>query len=115
MPQRELRNPNEHNNEKPLSYVATYNKNNPELFTEIIKNLELKNKNKIKGIQDTTKVIKSQRQPKNLKIILASSTFGENTTQEVTKCNNKRCKIGDIIIEDKSYIFENPDTKFKIN
>ena len=32
--QRELRNPKKHNNEKPLSYIATYN---PELFTEIIK------------------------------------------------------------------------------
>ena len=35
-------------NEKPLAYVATCNKNNPELFTEIIKNLELKNNDKIK-------------------------------------------------------------------
>ena len=31
----------------PLAYVATYNKN-PELFTEIMKNLELKNNDKIK-------------------------------------------------------------------
>ena len=27
------------NNKKPLVYVATYNKNNPELFTEIIKKI----------------------------------------------------------------------------
>ena len=86
MPRRELRNPKNHNNEKPLAYVATYNKNNPELFTEIMKNLEeLKNKHKIK---DTTKIIKSQRQPKNLKRILTSSTFRESATQGVTKCNN---------------------------
>ena len=38
IPQRELKNPKKHHNEKPLAYVATYNKNNPELFrTEIIK------------------------------------------------------------------------------
>ena len=37
------------------------------------------------------------------------------TTQGVTKCNNKWCKICDIIIEGKSYTFKNPETKFKIN
>ena len=42
---------------KNLIYVATYNKNNPDLFTEIITNLELK----IEEVLDTTKVIKSQR------------------------------------------------------
>ena len=58
--------PEKHNNEKLLAYVTTYNKNNPELFTEIMKNLEkLKNNDKIK-IPDTTKVIKSQRSLKNL-------------------------------------------------
>ena len=62
MPQRELRNPIKYNNEKPLAYVGTYNKNNPELFTEIMKNLEeLKNNEKIKEILDRTKIIKSLR------------------------------------------------------
>ena len=60
MPQKELQKPKNHNNEKSLAYVTTYNKNNPELFTEIVfKNLELKSTDKIKGIIDTTKVIKS--------------------------------------------------------
>ena len=36
IPQRELRNPKKHN-EKSLVYVTTYNKNDPELFAEIIK------------------------------------------------------------------------------
>ena len=111
-----IKEPKKHNNEKRLVYVATYNKNNPELFTEIMKNLEeIQNEDKIKEILDTTKIIKNQRQSKNLKRILTFSTFGENTTQEVTKCINKRCKICDIIIEGKSYTFKNPETKFKIN
>ena len=42
-----------HNNEKPLAYEATYDKNNPELFTEIMKNPEeLKNKDTNKEILD---------------------------------------------------------------
>ena len=105
IPERELRNSKKYN-KKPLAYVATYNKNYPELFTEIMKNLELKNKDKIKEILDTTKTIKSQRQLKNLKRIPTYFTFEENTTQGVTKCNNKRCKICDIIIEGKSYAFK---------
>ena len=70
-----------HNNKKPLAYVTIYNKNNPKLFIEIIKNLELKNNDKIKEILDITKVIKSQRQPKNLLKILTFSTFKENNTR----------------------------------
>ena len=83
--QRELRNLKKYNHEKPVAYITTY-KNNPELFTVIIKNQEeLKNNDKIKEILGTTKNIKSQRQPKNFKRILTSSTFRENTTQGVTK------------------------------
>ena len=33
----------------------------------------------------------------------------------VTKCNYKRCKLSDIIIEGNSYTFKNPEKKFKIN
>ena len=81
-----------------------------------MKNLEeIENKDKIKEILGTTKIIKSQRQPKNLKRILTSSTFGKNTTKGVTKSKNKWHKICDIIIEGKSYTFKNPETKFKIN
>ena len=60
-------NPPKHN-KNTLAYIATYNKNNPELFIERTKHLEeLKNNDKIKEIRDTTKVIKNQRQPTNLK------------------------------------------------
>ena len=114
MPQRELRNQKKH--KKLLEYIATDNKNNLELLTEIIKNLEeLKNNDKIKETRHTTNIIKSHRQPKNLKRILTSSTFGEHTTQGVNKCNKKRYKICDIIKEGKSYTFKNPVAKFKMN
>ena len=60
VPQKKLRNPKKYNNENTQVYVATDTKNNPELFTEIINNLEEhKNKDKIKQILDTIKVIKS--------------------------------------------------------
>ena len=116
MPQKEQQNFKKYNNEKPLAYVTTYNKNNPELFTEIMKNLEeFKNNDKIKEILDITKVIKSHRHAKILKEYSPSSTFKENTTQGVTKCKNKRNGVCDIIIEGKSYTFKNHETKFRIN
>ena len=40
------------------------------------------------------------RQPKNLNHILILSTFEEHTTHGVTKCNNKRCKVCNIIIKE---------------
>ena len=81
-----------------------------------MKNLEeLKNKDKIKEIVDTTKIIKSQRQPQNLQRILTSSTLEKNLTQRDTIHNNKRCKICDIIIKVEYYTFKIPETKFKIN
>ena len=67
IPQKESRNPKKRNNKKPLAYVATYNKNNPEQFTEIMKKLEeIKNKDKTKEILSTIKIMKSQRQHKIL-------------------------------------------------
>ena len=115
IPERESRNPKKHNNEKPLAYVTTYNKNTPKLLTEMIKNLdELINNNKIQERLDTKKSLKDRDNPKIFRN-LTSSTFRENTTQRVTKCNNKRCIIYDIIIEGKSYNFENLETKFKMN
>ena len=38
---------------------------------------------------DATKIVKSQRHPKSLKI-LTSSTFGEHKTRGVTGCKDKR-------------------------
>ena len=70
---------------------------------------------KSKEILDTTKIMKSQRQSKNLKRILTSSTFRENTAQGVTKCKNKRCGVCDIIIEGKLYTFKSLKTKLRIN
>ena len=76
--------------QKSLAYVTTYNNNNLELFIEVIKNLEeLKINEKIEEILNTAKVIKSQRQHKNLKRIRPPSIFGENTSQVDTKCKKK--------------------------
>ena len=112
MPQRELRNPKKHNNEKPLAYVATYNKNDPELFTEIMKNLEeLKNNDKIKEIQ---KSLKARDNPKILKEYSPLLHSEKTQYKESTNAIINYAKY-DIIIKGKSYTFKNPKTKLKIN
>ena len=64
LPLKELVTPKRHCKEEPLAYVSKYNKNNPELFTEMKKNLEqLKNNERIKNIQHTTKIIKAIDNP----------------------------------------------------
>ena len=72
------------------TFTHTQRKNNniSSLFL-IMKNLELKNNDKIKEILDTTKIIKIQIQPKNLKRILTSFTFGENNYANVIEVNLK--------------------------
>ena len=67
----------------PLSfYIDRYHKNiyiNIYIYIYISPNVEevsiLKNKDQTKEIPDTTKIIKSQRQPQNFKGMLTSSTF----------------------------------------
>ena len=63
----------------------------------------------------TTKIIKARDNSKIWKEYSPLQNLVKNTTQGVTKCKNKRCKICDIIIEGKSYTLKNPETKFKIN
>ena len=62
-----IKEPKKAQQRKTSSIRCNLQQNNPELFTEIIfKNLELKNNDKINAIVDTTKIIKSQEQSKNL-------------------------------------------------
>ena len=84
-----------HNNEKLLTYVSTSNKNNPELFREITENFEeFKHNDKIKEILDTTKIIKSHRQPKNLlKKYSLLPISGNNTLMGSINVKNKNAEF----------------------
>ena len=65
---------------------------------------------KLKQILATIKIIRT----KQLQNIL-SSIFGEHTTHGVSKSKNQRCRVCSIIMEEKSYTFENPNTTFMMN
>ena len=91
---------------------------NPELFTEAYHNLnQLRLCEKLDNIIRENKIIKSKRQPKNLKQILTRAKFEtQNITsvEGVTKCNKKRCKVCDILIEGKSFKFKHIPIEFEV-
>ena len=116
IPIQQLRDTNKKNKETPIAFVCTYNKCNPNIFPIIKQNLDLlKGNNKINEILKTTKIIKSNRQPKNLKQILTSAYFGKQKAEGVKKCGKTRCEICHLLLEGKTFFFENHNTPFIIN
>ena len=117
LPNDSLRKPKNKMQEKePLAFVTTFNHRNPELFTPAYRNLEqLKQSEKMKNVLQNTQVIKSKRQPKNLKQILTNAKFVNNLEKpNVYKCNGHLCGVCDIIIEGNSYTFPGNNTTFDI-
>ena len=61
-------------------------------------------------------IIKSNRQPNNLKRMLTKAAFKPQTTFKVNTCMNKRCQLcRDNLIEGQSYYFERTNYLFKVN
>ena len=116
IPISELRNPSKKEKDFPLAYVSTHNIANPELFQEIMRNMDqLHNNERLKKLLENTKIIKSKRQPKNLKQILTKAYTGKPHKNSVTKCNKANCGVCDVIIEADTYQFKNHPVPFKIN
>ena len=91
----ELRRVREQATEKNLlCLVTTYNPNNPQVLQLVRKALPMLNQNSsLKSIMSKTKVIHSQRVPRNLKRMLTNSYFSsqKDTDPEVKICGTKRC------------------------
>ena len=77
-----------------LCLVTTYNPNNPQILQLVRKTLSILNQNSsLKSIMSKTKVIHSQRQPRNSKRMLTNSYFSKekDANPEVKICETKRC------------------------
>ena len=115
IPISELRSPKKDNKEDTIAFVSTFNKRNPELFTHLKQYTHiLKRNEKMKNILDSTKLIKSKRQNKNLKKLLTSSRVEETLSLGSFKCNKNRCNLCNIIIEGSSYLFKHSNEHFFI-
>ena len=75
----ELRQVRQNPEDNVVTYVSTFNPKNPELFGAILQNLNILHEDqKMKAILQANTIIKSKRQPANLKRLLTRAKFDEN-------------------------------------
>ncbi|MCG7879609.1 MAG: GIY-YIG nuclease family protein [Candidatus Thiodiazotropha endolucinida] len=101
-----LRTVKEKSEDKIIPYVSTYNPKDPELFNVIRDNVPiLEEDDKMRRILTKYKLIKSKRQPYNLKRLLTKAKFKSNDTPKVTKCNKPTCGLCIHLLEGNSFTF----------
>ena len=80
------------NRENVVPYVSTFNPRDPEMFKVIKENMPILHEDEtMRNILSKYKIIKSKRQPYNLKRIFTKAKFSSNDTCEVQKCNRPNC------------------------
>ena len=70
----------------------------------------LKNDDRMKTILENHSIIKSHRQPKNLKEILTEAKFEDqsnNVSDKISKCGSPKCGIRNNIIVGNKFQFKN--------
>ena len=100
-----------------LCLVTTYNPNNPQVFQLVRRTLSMLNQNSsLKSIMSKTKVIHSQRQPRNLKQMLINSYFSiqKDTDPEVKICGTKWCGTCPYLKQGKEFAFSTTNETFRI-
>jgi len=86
--------PHKKSHKNVLTFVTTYNPNNPNIQKGVDTALAiLDSSSKMKSVMKNTKLIKSRRQPPNLKRMLTTAEFSSTArSYAVRKCGDKRCK-----------------------
>ena len=104
----DLRVVTEKTEENIIPFVPTFNPKNPEILNTIRQNLPILYEDAtMKEITQTYQIIKSKRQPWNLKRLLTRAKFNE--TQEspkVTKCNRPNRGVSAYSITDNHFGFK---------
>lgn len=91
-----------------MTYVSTFNPKNPELFGTILDNLNILHEDqKMNNILQTNTIIKSKRQPQNLKRLLTRAKFDEIVQiASINKCHRANCGLCKCIIVGNSFTFK---------
>ena len=101
-----------------LVFVQTYNPKNPNIFGKIRESFEfLKDSEKYSKTFSKTKLIKSEKQPKNLGSLLRNSKISSSVTTYtpgVKKCGRSNCGTCAHILEDISTYFHRADVNHRI-
>ena len=103
-----------HENDDLLVFVQTNNPRNPKIYGDLLKNINfLKSTQKYGNTFKGVKVIKSERQPSNLKSLLVHSNIAKTKTAPgIKKCCKKKCGTCKYINETRTTNFRR-STKFK--
>ena len=91
-----------------IPFVSTYNPRNPETYQEIQQDVNiLKRDPYMNDILKNYKIIKSKRQPPNLKHLLTKAKFSEiYNTPKVTRCRRSNCGLCKHLIEGEKVDFK---------
>ena len=91
-----------------MTYVSTFNPKNLELFGAILQNLNILHEDqKMNAILQANTIIKSKRQPANLKRLLTRAKFDENIQiATINKCNRPNCGLCKCMIVGNSFTFK---------
>ena len=104
--QKTLRNVTEKTSESVITYVSTHNPKNPEIFSVINFNLPILQEDpKMNKVLSNFKLIKSKRQPNNLKQLLTKAKFNHDSNHEVKRCNRPNCGLCIHLLESNSFEF----------
>ena len=114
--QQTLRTKVSHEKSKIIPFVQTHNPQNPEVYKYLLSSFNfLLSSQKYADIFKETKLIKSERQPKNLGRLLQSSYFSrEKPRFGVKRCNRSNCGTCPFLQECTTVNFPGAEKPFKI-
>ena len=110
IPQMELRQPKPIENNSNLTFISTFNPNNPKIFDLVKSGVNTLVENNVNGFKNI-RLIHAKRQPPNLKRILTNSLF-TNKTAGVFKCSGSRCLSCQQLLLGILYTFKNVGKQF---
>ena len=97
-------------NNNNLTFISTFNSNNPKIFDLVKSGVNTLVENNVNGFKKI-KLIHAKRQPPNLKRIIRNSLFTDKTA-DVFKCSNSRCLCCQQLLLRISYTFKNIGKQF---
>ena len=98
--------------DRVVTFVSMFNAKNPKLFNAIRQNMTILLDNiKIREILERNGIIKSKRQPPNLKTLLTRARFDENhQDKNIKKCNRPNCGICQYLLVGNAFSFKRGKT-----
>ena len=99
-----------------LPFIITHNPHNPHVYQQIVQNFNfLKSSEKYHNALNKVRLVKSERQPRNLyRLLVHSNVVKKCFTPGTTKCGSPRCGTCKFLLECKSVTFSKANFTFDI-